>query len=536
MSPTVPRYGERKVYTEPFPNPQRTVAADEETFGGGASNKAITSAATNLNTTLQTKIAEEKEAADKAAAMSAANELAIKSIELDSELRTYKGGDALKTVGKNGKETDIIGLFDEKFSDITASVEKKLRNDNQRALFSTIKDNYKIRGLSAAHGYFNKERQVFETDNYVNGLSVHDLAIENAAPENHLKTFGESLASKEGLIFERAKKLGKGKEWFESELAKQQSISYQKSIRALYLTGNLDLAKKQVDNAEGKLLTPEAKNLAFQVDAKFSAQKIVDSKKSSESAFKAVEAISDPKMRKAVREVVKAHFVNVDAIKKAQVQEKRDLEEKAFFDGFELLKEGKLTDAWLDEQVIDGHLYPKRAQFMKEMNLGTKNTWFGELAKEGDYKRVEDAVAGKVFIDALNKMSRGDRRVDDILDKAAEDFLRASKDSDIGQKDLFWIYQVAKKLKAEPESAKVKNLAAVANVSRKSFGLAGSADFLRGLDLDKDVYEQYKQFADRTLAGTAGVMEAPKYLINAYGFLRKVFDGDRKEVSSKSDA
>jgi hypothetical protein len=58
--PTVPRLEGRKVLAEPMPGARVSVSADEETFGGGASSKAIVAATEQLNTTLQNKMARQK--------------------------------------------------------------------------------------------------------------------------------------------------------------------------------------------------------------------------------------------------------------------------------------------------------------------------------------------------------------------------------------------------------------------------------------------------------------------------------------------
>lgn len=154
MSPVVPRYGEKKVYAEPFSNPQRTVAADEETFGGGASNKAITSAVTNLNTTLQTKIAEEQKNADDVLFNSQRLKLAEAKNRILSE--------SYKMTGENwGKSSEVAEkLQKEEYGKIIQEVP----NDRVRARVNDEITNDKIEISSRLLNFQTREREALDTE------------------------------------------------------------------------------------------------------------------------------------------------------------------------------------------------------------------------------------------------------------------------------------------------------------------------------------------------------------------------------------
>jgi hypothetical protein len=139
-----------------------------------------------------------------------------------------------------------------------------------------------------------------------------------------------------------------------------------------------------------------------------------------------------------------------------------------------------------------------------------------QMAKK---KQIDPVSAGGDFyINALQAL--GDGESDKAVISSA---VKAISRGDMGVEDLKWIL-VASKERSNPDTfTKIKQ---VASEAYRNLGSRGLRDITRAVDFYKDPVGTYQKSIQDLLGEKLSYQKAPKYLIDAFGFVTNIFDGE----------
>lgn len=246
--PTVPRVKGPSVSQEPMPGPRVTVSADEETFGGGAANRQIVSATTNLNTTLQTVLANQKQAADEVKGQDYDLQAGILQNKIEAGVRNMKGVDAAAASEYVQKEWNN-GLAE---LDKTLKMSPEQKSYVRKAVYART---LQLNGVAQDHMAveFDKHDEA-STLAYIE--NARNTAAMNAGDPDKVKM---GIAQQENAFLKRARRKGFDKEQITAGLADIKSDTHISVIDSLIGSGEFDMAEKYLKENRKQIVGEAAK-------------------------------------------------------------------------------------------------------------------------------------------------------------------------------------------------------------------------------------------------------------------------------------
>ena len=112
---------------------------------------------------------------------------------------------------------------------------------------------------------------------------------------------------------------------------------------------------------------------------------------------------------------------------------------------------------------------------------------------------------------------------------------RAYGNGEIDKTDFTWVLRAASNRDDPTQKAVWNKFMALMPSAISNLGVAGAYEFMRSWDFKKNPQEHYREVLANAIAGPVGFNTPPKYLVNAFGFMRKLFDG-QVENGEKTDA
>jgi hypothetical protein len=318
--PTVPRLEGRKVLAEPMPAARVSISADEETFGGGASSKAIVAGAEQLNTTLQTSFAKHKEAADEVKVQDAVNMLQngttdasgnkiLGTTDILAKISQMKGQNAIGS--KDEKGNLIPGAVDTAKSDYAALKSYVTQNldQGQKALFA--KHDSQAYTELYAKATFHTTNQISEHDNKSSELRFTNLQNQMADNIRNEKAFNVLKSGQEDAINQYAKRNGLFPEEITALKEKVSDGNHIKILQSLVRTENKDdikLATKYykkygdqiIDKTQRKEIWDYIEKATNKVDARDIAVKMFSTAKTPSDVADTINKIQSDDLKKEV--------------------------------------------------------------------------------------------------------------------------------------------------------------------------------------------------------------------------------------------
>jgi len=405
--PTVPRPQGRQVFAEPASGEKQSISATEETFGGGATNKAVVSAATTLNTTLQARFAIERENANKVRVQDASNKLGIAESDILNKVGSMQGLDAA-TKSVEFATTEHKKRVEELAKDLTP----KQRQDFN---FNANKSYVEIYSKANAHAATQREaHDKKSTEDRISGLT--NKVAENvdnpkavAIIKGDIEQTFLDKAFRDKRISQEEMKSGKFSDSTVIEdLLKVRSEANIMVAQSLIDNGRTDKAKEYLNSLTSKEIDVEKKNK--------------------------LKVLADNYIEKIKTEA------------KEQIELQYD---KTTIDAGKMFTEGKLSLGQIDSWVKQGAMKPETASaltaslFSKKKFFG-KSEWkkFAYSQGKASAKNENYSDKGSYFVSKLRGLKNGEPAGETVMDA-----FKAYSEGLINEKDLGWVVYVANEAK-----------------------------------------------------------------------------------------
>lgn len=521
----VPRITDERVRATPLPSARVTPSADAETFGGGASAERLQAATTDVLGTAQKAIIQQRNNAD---------DIAVQDSDLKaSQLQTGLQVGASQMRGKNAAGS--VDYVTNGWNHGVADIEKGL-NDRQKALLRPK--------LNARFESLNRYTQVHTSEQ----LQAYDTEstnsyVENARNEGVLKYANPddvdlSMYQQQGAIISYAKRNGLSDEKVKELLTESRTKTISGVIQKAITDGNVPLAKQYYEKGKDYLTGNDVtqvgnavKNASLIYDAQQITNQISEKGLSAEKVYEEVKKIDDPALRQAVLKNVTAEYRAQENLAKLEKQASKKQYDTTVYTLADKLVKKQLTKEEIDRMVTAGEVLPDDALPFK-IAISSPQEWD---AIKSDPKR--QAQGGRFYVDVINKLDNG-ADISQILTNAVKQY----NNGELDQTDLAWIMRAASMKNNPAEKSIWERFVSTVPAMMRNFGMAGAFSVMRGWNFQMDPIQYYKQYLQTAVSQKVGIDTPPKYLVNAYGFLKQLFDGEqqteqrpRKNENAKSD-
>lgn len=514
--PTPPRYNQR-VKQAPLPTVRTSPDASAEAFGGGESARRLSTATRGLGEEALKIGLYERERADNLSFQS--NDMSL------SELQTQIEVESKKMQGKNA--AGAIDYANKTWQDGYKEIEKNIPNDRVKAMV----------GKSAMTRYesLNKSVQL----HMANEFNKYDTAqteayIANARIEGgtHYKEpdrIAQSLIQQEGAIQKQAVRMGWDEEITKKKIFDATSKTHADVLSNMLLNGESKMAQEYHEKYQSSMTAASSKTLGESIkkavlrdDSLKMANEIVTEHSNAVDAMKAVEAIQDPELKERVRKDVNTQFKVQENLKKKEAEQIKQAYGQNVFKSAELLNKGQLTPDYIQNQVITNQMTPDDANVFKIAMASPKEwkSWSEETSSSG--AAVNQAQGGMFFVEAIGALDKGDD-ISKIITTAVSQY----NDGKIDNVDLAWVLHAAEMRNQPEQKGMWDRFVSTVRSAVKNLGYGGAMEYMKSWDFKTDPHDHYKQAIDTALSGAVGINSAPKYLVNAFGFMRQLFDGEQ---------
>jgi len=313
--PTVPRYDSPQVRQTGLPNARVNTSAPLEAFGGGDGLERVNAAVGQLANTGARIALEEREKADDVATQDYYAKLAREKQRLqwdpNSGAMVKRGKDALGVMEEYGTQFD-------KFAD---SLEKDLKNENQRAIARKIRLQQRMDLDNHLERHTFSEAQALADETTKSGLLVaQNEAVLNYSDPQKIK---ESINTQVALLQSAAQRKGLPAESFQVLVQDATSKTHAAVLSRMLANGD-DLAasdyfknnKPQMTGADAASLEKALAEGSLRGETQRQATAIMDQTGGDlRSALDAARKISDPKVQESVVGEIKTRHAENERIK-----------------------------------------------------------------------------------------------------------------------------------------------------------------------------------------------------------------------------
>ena len=521
----VPRYGAPKQQLNALPQTRVTPHADETTFGGGPGLEKVGDTMRRTADTAMKVVAQERENADQLAVQDADLKAAELQTSIALSAKNYKGKEAAK----------YIDYSNDAWTKGIDKIRGELTSERQRIKFDRLSQVRWQDVNKTSQVYMGKELEQYDRDNttaYVKNAQdqLATLIATGNVPDVYEQS-GLAITQQEESIKAFARRNGEAPELTKQKLIESRSDTHTAVVNQLMSMGDPKGAqmyfndfRKEIVGKNAKALADTVKKQAILYDANEKSKEIMLETTSPEEALAAVQKIKDPEMKEAVQKRVYTVLKVADNLEKKKNEQIKKAYDQEVFKTATDFTAGKLTIEDIDAKVAAGKLKPEDADAF-QIALASPQEW---SRIEGDPK--QQAEAGIYFINAINGLKKGDD-ASGIITNAVKQYV----DGGIDGTDLGWVLKAAQ-FRNDPQSRPFWNkfLATLPSVM-SNLGPSGAFNFVRTWDFKTDPQEHYKQLLQNALAGPVGVDQPPRYLVNAFGFMRKLFDGETSTTAQSEE-